>query len=208
MLNKAIEIANRAHKGQVDKAGAPYILHPLRVMMTRDNEIERICAVLHDVIEDSDVTFDNLRREGFSEEIIEVLNCVTKRAGESYDDFINRILGNEIACRVKLADLCDNMNISRIKNPTEQDEERIKKYRDAADKIADVLPLEDGPEEERIIKIDGCISIQPFLSHDDFLERFIRFVEINGWSFGGGTEDVTDKEEEISGDFVREKDVL
>ena len=196
MLNKAIEIANRAHMGQVDKAGAPYILHPLRVMMTRDNEIERICAVLHDVIEDSDVTFDNLRREGFSEEIIEVLNCVTKRAGESYDDFINRILGNEIACRVKLADLCDNMNISRIKNPTEQDEERIKKYRDAADKIADALPLEDGPEEERIIKIDGCISIQPFLSHDDFLERFIRFVEINGWSFGGGTEDVTDKAEE------------
>ena len=196
MLNKAIEIANRAHMGQVDKAGAPYILHPLRVMMTRDNEIERICAVLHDVIEDSDVTFDNLRREGFSEEIIEVLNCITKRAGESYDDFINRILGNETACRVKLADLCDNMNISRIKNPTEQDEERIKKYKDAADKIADALPLEDGPKEERIIKIDGCISIQPFLSHDDFLEMFIRFVEINGWSFGGATEDVTDKAEE------------
>ena len=196
MLNKAIEIANRAHMGQVDKAGAPYILHPLRVMMTRDNEIERICAVLHDVIEDSDVTFDNLRREGFSEEIIEVLNCITKRAGESYDDFINRILGNETACRVKLADLCDNMNISRIKNPTEQDEERIKKYKDAADKIADALPLEDGPQEERIIKIDGCISIQPFLSHDDFLEMFIRFVEINGWSFGGATEDVTDKAEE------------
>lgn len=196
MLNKAIEIANRAHMGQVDKAGAPYILHPLRVMMTRDNEIERICAVLHDVIEDSDVTFDDLRGEGFSEEIIEVLNCITKRAGESYEDFIDRILGNETACRVKLADLCDNMNISRIKKPTEKDKERIKKYRDAADRIADALPLEDGPEEERIIKIDGCVSIQPFLNHDDFLERFISFVEINGWFFGGGTEDVTDKAEE------------
>ncbi len=194
MLNKALEIANRAHAGQVDKAGEPYILHPLRVMMTRANEIERICAVLHDVIEDSDVTFDDLRGEGFSEEIIEVLNCITKRTGESYDDFIGRILGNEIACRIKLADLCDNMNISRIKNPTEQDKERIKKYRAAAGKIADALPLEDGLEEERIIKIDGCISIQPFLSHDDFLERFINFVEINGWFFGGGTEDVTDTE--------------
>ncbi len=100
MLNKAIEMANRAHKEQVDKAGAPYILHPLRVMLTQDNEIERICAVLHDVIEDSDMTFDDLRREGFSEEIIEVLDCITKRAGESYDDFIDRILTNEIACRV------------------------------------------------------------------------------------------------------------
>ena len=196
MLNKAIEIANRAHMGQVDKAGAPYILHPLRVMMTRDNEIERICAVLHDVIEDSDVTFDDLREEGFSEQIIEVLNCITKRAGESYDNFIDRILGNETACRVKLADLCDNMNISRIKNPTEKDKERIKKYRDAADQIADALPLEGGLEEERIIKIDGCVSIQPFLSHDDFLEKFISFVEINGWCFGGETEDVTDKAEE------------
>jgi len=143
MLNKAIEIANRAHMGQVDKAGEPYILHPLRVMMTQVNEIERICAVLHDVIEDSNVTFDDLRGEGFSEEIIEVLNCITKRPGESYDDFIDRILDNETACRVKLADLCDNMNISRIKNPTEKDKERIKKYRDAADKIADALPLED-----------------------------------------------------------------
>ena len=143
MLNKAIEIANRAHMGQVDKAGEPYILHPLRVMMTQVNEIERICAVLHDVIEDSNVTFDDLRGEGFSEEIIEVLNCITKRPGESYDDFIDRILDNETACRVKLADLCDNMNISRIKNPTEKDKERIKKYRDAADKIADALPLEE-----------------------------------------------------------------
>lgn len=195
MLNKAIEIANRAHAGQVDKAGAPYILHPLRVMMTRSNEIERICAVMHDVVEDSDMTFDELRVEGFSEDVITVLDCLTKRTGESYDDFIDRILVNETACHVKLADLCDNMDISRITNPTEKDRERIKKYQDAAERISDVIPLEYGPEKERIIKIEGCVTIQPFLNHDDFLERFIRFIEMNGWYFGGGTEDVTDKEE-------------
>lgn len=141
MLNKAIEIANRAHIGQVDKAGEPYILHPLRVMLRQNGEVERICAVLHDVIEDSDVTFDDLRREGFAEEVIKVLDCVTKRAGESYDDFINRILPNEIACRVKLADLYDNMNLSRIKNPTEKDRERIEKYRKAAELISNALGI-------------------------------------------------------------------
>lgn len=193
MLNKAIEFANRAHAGQVDKSGAPYILHPLRVMMTRANEVERICAVLHDVVEDSDITFEDLRGEGFSEDIITVLDCLTKRVGESYDDFIDRILVNETACHVKLADLCDNMDISRITNPTEKDIERIKKYQEATERISDVIPFEDTPMNERIIKVEGCVTIQPFLNHDDFLERFIRFIETNGWYFGGGTEDVTDE---------------
>lgn len=192
MLNKAIEIANRAHKGQVDKAGAPYILHPLRVMMAQENEIERICAVLHDVVEDSEITLDDIREEGFSEEIIEVLDCLTKRAGERYNDFIGRILRNETACRVKLADLCDNMDITRIKNPTDNDTERIKKYQEAADRISDALPMAENIENARVIEINGCVSIQPYLSHDEFLNRFIRFVEMNGWFFGGGTEDVTD----------------
>ncbi len=192
MLNRAIEIANRAHKGQVDKAGAPYILHPLRVMMTQENEIERICAVLHDVVEDSDITLDDIREEGFSEEVVEVLDCLTKRAGESYNNFIGRILGNETACRVKLADLCDNMDITRIKNPTDMDTERIEKYQEAADRILDALPIAENIENARVIEINGCVSIQPYLSHDEFLNRCIRFVEMNGWFFGGGTEDVTD----------------
>jgi (p)ppGpp synthase/HD superfamily hydrolase len=140
MLNKAIEIATRAHAGQVDKGGEPYILHPLRVMISRKNELERICAVLHDVVEDTDITFDKLRLEGFSEEVIEVLDCLTRRSNESYDEFIDRILCNETACNVKLADLCDNMDITRIKNPTQKDRERIKKYRDAANRIHEVLP--------------------------------------------------------------------
>jgi len=196
VLNKAIEIATYAHFGQTDKAGAPYILHPLRVMLSRENEMERICAVLHDVVEDSDITFDDLRKYGFSEDMITVLDCLTKRNGESYDEFIDRVLKNETACHVKLADLCDNMDISRIENPSEKDIARIKKYREAAERISDALPLQDGIKDERVIKIEGCVSIQPFFSHDDFLNKFIGFVKLNGWYFGGGTEDVTDKEDE------------
>lgn len=195
MLYKAIEIATRAHAGQVDKAGEPYVLHLLRVMLSRENDLERICAVLHDVVEDSDISFDVLRKEGFSEEVIVVLDCLTKRKDESYDEFITRILGNETACHVKLADLCDNMNLSRIENPNEKDEARIKKYNEAAERIMDVLSLQDELKNERLIKVEGCVSIQPFMSQDDFTDRFISFIEKQGWYFGGGIEDVTDKED-------------
>lgn len=194
MLNKAIEIANSAHEGQVDKGGEPYILHPLRVMISRKNELEKICAVLHDVIEDSDVTIDELRKAGFTEEVISVLDCLTKQDGESYDGFIARIIENETACHVKLADLYDNMFLTRIKNPTKRDKERIEKYTKAAEVILNALPMKSKIESERVIKIDGSISVQPFITHDDFLERFISFVEEQGWYFGGGTEVVTEEE--------------
>ena len=134
MLNKAIEIAAKAHAGQVDKGGKPYIMHPLRVLLNfceTESEAVKICAILHDVVEDTDVTFEVLRAEGFSEEIITALDCLTKRSGESYEDFISRILTNEIACKVKHGDLADNMDLTRIPNPTEKDKERVKKYREA-----------------------------------------------------------------------------
>ena len=135
MLNKAIEIAAKAHAGQFDIGGSPYILHPLRLMMNCENEITRICAILHDVVEDTDITFNNLENEGFSDEILTALDCLTKRDGESYDDFIGRVLTNETACYVKLLDLKDNMDLERIQNPSEEDIRRIKKYRLAADRI-------------------------------------------------------------------------
>lgn len=135
MLNKAIEIAAIAHTGQFDKGGAPYILHPIRVMLTRDNELEQICAVLHDVVEDSVITFKDLRKQGFSEKVIAVLDCLTKRDGESYDEFIGRVLKNETACQVKLADINDNMNLTRIENPSEKDQERIGKYEKAVERF-------------------------------------------------------------------------
>ncbi len=128
-LERAIEIAVAAHKGQKDKAGKPYILHPIRVMERGNSEIEKICGVLHDVVEDSEWTFEELEREGFGEEIIEVLKCVTKlSADEDYDKFIERVKKNKTAINVKLNDLKDNMDITRMNILTEKDVKRLDKY--------------------------------------------------------------------------------
>lgn len=187
MLEKAILIATNAHQGQIDKAGKPYILHPLRLMFSRINETERICAVLHDVIEDTDITLDYLRNKGFSEEILSALDALTRRRNESYDEFIGRIINNRIASHVKLADLCDNMDLTRIKNPTEEDYQRIEKYRKAARRILDSLE-EDGDEDfikTREIEINGCVTVSESCSEDEFSDKFIDFIERNYWSFGG-----------------------
>lgn len=128
MLEKAISIATKTHLGQKDKAGQPYILHLLRVMNAGETEIERICGILHDLVEDTDWTFSDLRSEGFSEEVIEVLDCITKREDESYEDFINRISKNYIAVRVKLNGLKDNMDITRLPQLESKDLERLNKY--------------------------------------------------------------------------------
>ena len=128
-IEKAIEIAVAAHKGQKDKSGAEYILHPLRVMKRGKSEIEKICGVLHDVVEDSEWTFEMLKNEGFSDEIIAVLRCVTKESEkEDYDVFINRIAQNPIAVEVKINDLLDNMDITRLKELNEEDVKRLNKY--------------------------------------------------------------------------------
>ncbi|GAA0742164.1 GTP pyrophosphokinase [Clostridium oceanicum] len=143
MLEKAILIATRAHSGQIDKAGEAYILHPLRVMLSRKNETERICAVLHDVVEDTEITLDYLRNEGFSEKVICALDALTRRNNENYDEFIDRVISNKIASHVKLADLCDNMDLSRIKKPNKNDLERVKKYSKAKNRILETLKEED-----------------------------------------------------------------
>jgi Guanosine polyphosphate pyrophosphohydrolases/synthetases len=130
-LTKAIIIAAKAHDGQTDKGGNPYILHPIRLMLNALNEQEKIVALLHDVVEDSEITLDDLRNEGFSEEIIEAVDRLTRRPTETYDEFIERIEDNDIARRVKILDLLDNSMMSRIKNPSEKDLERLKKYRKA-----------------------------------------------------------------------------
>lgn len=140
MLNKAIIIATKAHEGQVDKGGQAYILHPLRVMLSTKNVTERICGVLHDVVEDTDITLDYLREQGFTEEVISVVDALTRRDDESYDEFISRIIGtSELACKVKLADLKDNMDLSRISNPSEKDYERIDKYSKATKRLMGAL---------------------------------------------------------------------
>jgi len=130
-LERAIAIAVEAHQGQTDKAGAPYILHPLRVMLSLATTEERIAGVLHDVVEDSNWTFEALEQEGFSTSIIEALKAVTKLEGEEYADFVLRASRNAIGAKVKLADLTDNSDMSRIPQPTEKDFKRLEKYQRA-----------------------------------------------------------------------------
>ncbi|MCI0524983.1 MAG: HD domain-containing protein [Acidobacteria bacterium] len=127
-LEKAISIAAQAHESQKDKSGAPYILHPLRMMMRMKSETAMIAAILHDVVEDSDWTLEQLRGEGFSEEVLEAVDCLTNRDGESYDEFIVRVKTSIIARQVKIADLEDNMDIKRIGEMTPKDLARIEKY--------------------------------------------------------------------------------
>ena len=128
-LQRAIEIATEAHKGQYDKAGNDYIGHPLRVMKMGKTENEKIVGVLHDVIEDTDWTFEALAAEGFSEEVIAALRCVTKLSeNENYDDFIERVKKNPLAVAVKINDLSDNMDIRRLPYLSDKDVKRLKKY--------------------------------------------------------------------------------
>jgi (p)ppGpp synthase/HD superfamily hydrolase len=139
MLEKAIEIALKAHKGQRDKAGEPYIGHLLRVMHAGKTEDEKICGVLHDLIEDTDWTFDELRKQGFEEHITDALQCLTKQRGESYDQFLERVLSNRLAVKVKINDLTDNMDIKRLKTLTDRDLERLNKYLKAYRRLINYL---------------------------------------------------------------------
>lgn len=127
-LERALEIAAKAHAGQVDKGGAPYILHPIRVMLSLSSIPAQITAILHDVVEDTDITIADLRREGFAESILEAIEALTKRKGEDRISAAHRAAQNQIACAVKLADIADNMDLSRIPHPTEKDYARIREY--------------------------------------------------------------------------------
>lgn len=129
LINRAVEIAIEVHKNQNDKNGEPYILHVLDVMMRGRNEVEKICGVLHDVVEDSEWTFEELELEGFSKEIIDVIKCLTKESeDEDYDHFIERIMQNRTAISVKLNDLRSNMDTKRYIELSEKDIPRFNKY--------------------------------------------------------------------------------
>lgn len=151
MLEKAIQIALTAHRGQVDRGGELYILHPIRVMIAQKSTTEKICAILHDVVEDTDVTLEYLGREGLTREMLVAIEALTKRDGEDYEDYIGRITLNAIAMKVKLADLKDNMDLSRIKHSDPADLQRQIKYEKAKKKILDVLQTGD---------LDDCESAQ------------------------------------------------
>lgn len=127
-IEQAIAFAATKHMGQVDKANAPYILHPLRVMMNVSTIQQKIVAVLHDVLEDTNTTVDELYELGCDNEIVEAILALTKLKGESRTEAAKRTLQNPIARVVKIADITDNMDLSRIHSPTDKDFERIKEY--------------------------------------------------------------------------------
>lgn len=128
LCDLALQIAIRAHEGQKDKSGHDYIMHPIRVAERCTSPKAKIVALLHDTIEDTDVTTDFLREQGFPEEIIEGVLSVTKREGETYEDFVRRAAQNPIGKEVKKADLEDNMDVRRLKEITDKDVERLRKY--------------------------------------------------------------------------------
>jgi (p)ppGpp synthase/HD superfamily hydrolase len=131
LFEKAIKIALKAHKGKTDKGGNPYILHPLRIMTSMDTLEEKITAILHDVIEDSDISVEYLTKHKFPESITNAITLLSKTKNQNYDDYIKEIKKNKLATKVKIADLEDNMNLSRLKSITEKDKQRLLKYKTA-----------------------------------------------------------------------------
>ncbi len=137
LVDLALEIAKKAHEGQVDKGGRPYIGHPIAVADIVESESEKIVALLHDVCEDSDVTLEGLRKAGFSKEVLDAVQAITKVGGESYEDYLARVVRNPIATTVKIADMTHNSDLSRISNPTENDLERVEKYKASIKRLKD-----------------------------------------------------------------------
>ena len=129
-IKKAMIIAYNAHNGQVDKSGIPYIYQPIHLAEQMNTETECIVALLHDVVEDTNVTFDELEKE-FSPEIIEALKLLTHDKNVDYLEYVRKIKNNPIARKVKLADLYHNSDPTRMENPTPKDLERKEKYRKA-----------------------------------------------------------------------------
>ena len=127
-IETAIALAASAHSGQVDKAGEPYIFHALRVMLRVTTAEQRIAAVLHDVVEDTAVTFEDLRAHGFADTVVQAVRALTKLPGESRLAAAERAAANPIALVVKLADNAENMDLSRIANPSEKDFARLAEY--------------------------------------------------------------------------------
>lgn len=130
---QALQIMFEAHKNQVDKSGMPYVFHPYHVAEQMDDEKSTIVALLHDVIEDTDITLSDLH--GFDNEIIEAVDLLTRKEGQSYNQYIRDISSNELATKVKIADLKHNADLTRIEHPTQIDMDRVQKYSRSIKKI-------------------------------------------------------------------------
>jgi len=135
-LERAIALAAGAHEGQTDKAGAPYILHVVRVLLRVSTPEERMAAALHDIVEDCGWTLDRLRAEGFPESVVQGVDAVTRRESETYEEFVLRAKADPVGRRVKIADLQDNSDLSRLERITERDRARLERYRRALEVLS------------------------------------------------------------------------
>jgi (p)ppGpp synthase/HD superfamily hydrolase len=131
-LDDAIQLARRSHEGQLDKSGRPYIAHPLRVMGHLRGEHERMTAVLHDVVEDTDVTLDDLAALGCPDEVLAAVAAISKQPGEEQSDYLARVMANPIALAVKRADIADNMSPDRLSRLDASTQERLQAKYEAA----------------------------------------------------------------------------
>jgi (p)ppGpp synthase/HD superfamily hydrolase len=128
LIETSLQIALRAYAGKTDKAGREYILHPLRVMAKMNTDLERSGALLHDVIEDSEISAEQLLAEGIPAEVVEAVRCLTRKEGEDYMEFVARAKRNTIAAKVKIADIEDNIDVLRLAALDEADLARVRKY--------------------------------------------------------------------------------
>lgn len=138
-LEKAIIIAVQAHQGQVDKSSQAYVLHPLRMMLKLQTPEEQIVAVLHDVVEDTDVTMHQLAEAGFSDPVLTALGLLTHDKAIPYMNYIDAVAQNQLATNVKLVDLQDNMDMNRIPEPTDKDFKRLERYKVAFRFLSDAV---------------------------------------------------------------------
>lgn len=131
MTKKAIRLIFRAHAGQTDKCGLPYVCHPLHVAESMEDEVTCTAALLHDVVEDTDVTFEDLAEMGFTPEVIRIVRLLTHDPEVPYMDYVRRIKEDPQAVKVKLSDLRHNSDLTRIDHVAQRDLDRVKKYKAA-----------------------------------------------------------------------------
>ncbi len=139
LTKKAIKIMYEAHKDRKDKSGLPYVFHPWHVAESMEDEECTCAALLHDVVEDTNMTIEDLRKEGIPETVLKALALLTHEKGKPYMEYVRDLSGNRIARRVKLSDLAHNMDITRIDKPSEKDLERLEKYREAKEYLEKIV---------------------------------------------------------------------
>lgn len=144
MTNAALSLCYEAHEGQVDKAGIPYVFHPFHLAEQMDSE-EAVCvALLHDVMEDTDFTEEDIRAAGMSDAVVDALLLMTHDSHVEYMDYVKALSGNALARKVKIVDLRHNSDRSRIESPTEKDEARLRKYAAALSLLEGIAPNGEG----------------------------------------------------------------